>query len=247
MRLRSLFSVPGLVVGAIFFALSLTPSLIPRDDVMQGIVSGVSLTAGYALGILLTWLWLYLGLPAPRERTRRVLAWCCATACLVLVIGFLWQATGWQNSVRAAMGLGPVAGVRPFTIALIAAAVFLVLLAVARGFRFTMGLVSGRLARRIPPRISLLLGLVTAFVVFWALVSDVLLSAGLRAVDSVYQQLDARMEADLPAPDDPDKPGGASSLLRWQDMGHQGRRYLALGISGRWQVRAWSQSGSTWD
>ncbi|SDK22249.1 alpha/beta hydrolase [Microbulbifer yueqingensis] len=229
MRPGALFSIPGLLVGTLFFALSLTPSLIPRDALMQGIVSGLSFAAGYGFGSLLAWLWRFLGLPLPAGRTRTVLVWCCAAVCAALVVVFLWQATGWQNSVREAMGLGAVAGVRPFTIALVAIVVFMVVLGVARGFRRTMRFLSRRLEHRIPPRVSMVLGLVAAFALFWALVSDVLLMAGLRAVDSVYRQLDARMEPDLPAPADPDKPGGARSLVRWQDMGHQGRRYLALG------------------
>lgn len=43
-------STVGLVVGTLFFAFSLTPSLLPRPFVFQGIVSGLSLTLGYALG-----------------------------------------------------------------------------------------------------------------------------------------------------------------------------------------------------
>src|SRR5690348_5432796 len=65
------FSTVGLASGTLFFAVSLTPSLLPRSVLFQGLVSGLSLTLGYAIGRLGGWLWSYLGLPAPDARLRR--------------------------------------------------------------------------------------------------------------------------------------------------------------------------------
>ncbi|WP_237056082.1 alpha/beta hydrolase [Microbulbifer sediminum] len=228
MRLAHFLSIPGVLLGTIFFALSLTPSLIPRDDVMQGIVSGISFAAGYGIGVFLVWLWRFLELPVPRDGARRVIGWATAVACVLLALAFLWQATRWQNSVRSLMGLEAVDSSRPVTVTLAALAIFLVILLLARLFHRIMRFLSRHLERFIPRRVSLLLGLVAAFALFWAAVNDVLINAGLRTVDSIYQKLDARIAPDMPAPENPDSPGGANSLVRWQDMGHQGRQYLAL-------------------
>src|SRR5262245_45282652 len=70
-RLVRTFSWPGLVVGTLFFALSLTPSLLPRSAFIQGFVSGLSLAVGYALGALAHAVWHYLELPAPSSRVAR--------------------------------------------------------------------------------------------------------------------------------------------------------------------------------
>ncbi|MGL4436490.1 MAG: alpha/beta-hydrolase N-terminal domain-containing protein, partial [Giesbergeria sp.] len=43
----------GLVLGTLFFAASLTPSLTPRITVAQAVLSGMCLAAGYGLGVLL--------------------------------------------------------------------------------------------------------------------------------------------------------------------------------------------------
>ncbi|PKM34718.1 MAG: hypothetical protein CVV06_20115, partial [Gammaproteobacteria bacterium HGW-Gammaproteobacteria-10] len=43
------FSIPGLLLATLFFAFSLTPSLVPRSFLFQGVISGLSFTAGYAL------------------------------------------------------------------------------------------------------------------------------------------------------------------------------------------------------
>jgi uncharacterized membrane protein len=57
-------STGGLFVGLVFFALSLTPSLIPRQYWLQGILSGSVFAAGYAVGLFIEWLLDYLGLVA---------------------------------------------------------------------------------------------------------------------------------------------------------------------------------------
>ncbi|MCX2782294.1 alpha/beta-hydrolase family protein [Microbulbifer thermotolerans] len=229
MRRGHFFSPAGLLLGSLFFALSLTPSLIPRSDIVQGGISGVSLAAGYAVGVLLSWLWFFLGLPLPGRRVRRWLLLISGGVCMFVALAFLFRASHWQNTVHALMGLEAVSGERPFTVSLVALAFFLAILLIAKLFRRTYIFLTQKLERLIPRRVSILLGLVAAFALFWGIINDLLLSAALRTVDSIYQQLDAGMEPELAAPQDPMKAGSAQSLLRWRDMGHQGRRYLALG------------------
>lgn len=229
MRFAHFFSTAGLLVGTTFFALSLTPSLIPREGVVQGVISGCSFAAGYGVGVFLAWLWRFLELPAVHGRPRNILRWVASIFCILLALGFLWQAATWQNTVRGLMGLEDAPGVRPLTIALVSALVFLVLLSIARLFRHLFYFLSGKLERRAPRRLSMLLGLLAAVALFWAGFNDVILTAALKRVDRIYQQLDTRIAPDMAEPTDPMIPGSAASLVRWQDMGHQGRRYLVLG------------------
>ena len=62
------FSIAGLLIGTLFFAASLTPTLIPRNYLTQGVLSGCSAAAGYGVGFFLQWLWRYLELPEPKAR-----------------------------------------------------------------------------------------------------------------------------------------------------------------------------------
>src|ERR1700736_613504 len=43
----------GVAGGALFFSLSLTPSLVPREWLFQGLIGGVNAAFGYGLGVLL--------------------------------------------------------------------------------------------------------------------------------------------------------------------------------------------------
>ena len=71
-RLWRSFSPAGLLLGTLFFAASLTPSLLPRTFMTQGILSGCSLAAGYGIGVFGRWLSDYLELPKPRARILRI-------------------------------------------------------------------------------------------------------------------------------------------------------------------------------
>jgi uncharacterized membrane protein len=64
---RSL-SACGLVAGTLFFVASLTPTLIPRTYLTQGVLSGACFAVGYGIGAAWHWLWAYMELPEPRER-----------------------------------------------------------------------------------------------------------------------------------------------------------------------------------
>src|SRR5690348_12367078 len=112
------FSTCGLLVGTLFFAASLTPTLLPRSFLTQGVVSGCSLAAGYGIGVFGRWLWGYMELPQPKGSFLRVAKLAAATICAAVAITFLWRAAGWQNSIRELMELEPVDTAHPLEVAL---------------------------------------------------------------------------------------------------------------------------------
>ncbi len=225
-RFRGYFSTIGLLFGSLFFALSLTPSLLPRDDLIQGVISGLGMAAGYLIGVLSVWLWRYLYLPSPPKRVQYVLKLAAAVFCTLLVISFLWQAGRWQNSVRALMGMEELAGTRLVVIGLVAMLVFLLAWALGKLFALLFRFLSRKLERVVPVHVSNVVGLLLAFWLFWAVVDGVLFSFFLRSADLSHQQLDALIEPELPAPTDPLATGSPDSLLDWDTMGRQGRRFL---------------------
>ncbi len=221
------FSSIGLIFGTFFFALSLTPSLLPRGDVVQGVISGLSMAAGYVLGVAGLWLWRYLQLPNPHRRIQRLFKLAAALLYGLLAVSFLWQASNWQNEVRSLMGMPEVPGVRALLVGIVAIIVFLLALLLGKLFQKLFQLFTGWLGRHVPHRISVAGGLFLAFYLFWAVVDGILFSAALRSVDRSYQQIDALIEPMLERPTNPMKAGSDASLIPWDVMGRQGRRYLA--------------------
>jgi uncharacterized membrane protein len=68
-------SVVGLALGTLFFAAALTPSLVPRSYLTQGVLAGISFAAGYGLGVGWRWLWAYLELRECQALCVRRVPW----------------------------------------------------------------------------------------------------------------------------------------------------------------------------
>ena len=224
-------SLTGLLLATLFFAASLTPSLIPRHFALQGVLSGLSSAVGYGIGLLAERTWAYVQLPQPAGRLARRLKQGVGLVCLVVAIVFLWLANGWQNSVRQALDMPLVTSANPFQVALIAFLTFCFLMAIARLVRFTFRIISRWLKQRMPDRAAYLLGAVLAALLFWSVLDGVIFRSALHIADRSYRELDARIESDIAAPVDPGKAGSAASLIRWQDMGRRGREFVVAGPS----------------
>ncbi|MCT7377934.1 alpha/beta hydrolase [Chelativorans salis] len=229
LRLENLFSTPGLLTATLFFAASLTPSLIPRTYVMQGVLSGVSLAAGYAIGVFGHWLWAYLELPEPRERIEAIIKLVATVICATIALVFLGRASEWQNSSRVLMEMEPVDSAHPFKVGAIAIAVFIVLHVLGRLFRLTVHISSEWLKQHIPRRISNLVGVVAAVALFWSLVDGVLIKYGMRMADASYQKFDSLVESNVSPPLNPIRTGSAASLLDWDQLGRTGRQFVSWG------------------
>jgi uncharacterized membrane protein len=229
MILKRYFSTTGLLVGTFFFALSMTPSLLPRTDLFQGLVSGFSLAAGYGIGVLAHWLWNYFELPNLSKKTQKILQIIAAVICTITGFIFLWRASEWQNSIRTLMGMDELAGVQPVIIGLTALTVFLSLLFLARLFRWTFRLITLKLIKYIPRKVSYIVGLISAFILFWSVLDGILFSLILRSADRTYERVDSLLEPEFAQPSDPLKAGSAASILTWDNMGRQGRRFISGG------------------
>lgn len=224
--LRSL-STPGLLVATLFFAASLTPSLLPRTWAMQGVLSGVSLAAGYGLGVLGRATWRYLELPAPGPRVHERLVLVAATVSVAIALRFLRKAADWQNSIRVLMELEPVDSAQPFRVGAVALAVSIGLLGLGRLFQAARRFLARRLGHFLPRRVANVLGVTLAVALFWMVGNGVLVQGAIRALDASFQQIDAVIEVDAPPPREPTRPGSPSSLVNWDHLGRRGREFVS--------------------
>ena len=232
LRFLQSFSGLGLLLGTLFFAASMAPSLIPRHFVTQGVLSGLAFAAGYGIGVAARGIWRWLGLPEG-ERSRGILylKGAAALVCAGIAIYFLWHSSEWQNSIRSLMTMPPVESARPFAVGAIALAVFLIFVLVARAFLFAFRLFARYLDRHVPPRLSMLAALVLAAGLFWMIGNGVLVQGIVNAMDASYARLDELIEDGMAPPADPLKTGSPQSLLAWEPLGRQGRASVARGPS----------------
>jgi uncharacterized membrane protein len=225
---RSL-SAGGLVLGTLFFAASLTPTLIPRTYLTQGVLSGACFAAGYGIGVAWRWLCAYMELPEPRQRLQTALKIAAALVCIVVAILFLWWTAEWQNSIRELMELEPVTSAHSLEVCLIAIVTFLVIIALARLFKALWGVISRGLDRVVPVRVSRVVGLAIAILLFWTVANGLFFRATLHMLDSSFARFDALIEPDRPQPTSASKTGSPASLLTWEQLGRAGREFVATG------------------
>lgn len=227
-RLASL-SATGLVIGTLFFLASLTPSLVPRTFVMQGVLSGICFVAGYSIGVSIRWIWIYLELPQASDRVLQISKIVVAILCLAAAVAVLRQAAEWQNSIRLLMQLEPVPTVHALEVCLIATATVVVLFHLAWLFRVIFRMGSSGSRRLVPRRLSNVIGLTLAVVLFWSVANGVIFRLMLQALDASFAAKDSLIEPETKMPENPLKSGSARSLIRWTQMGRAGREFVSMG------------------
>ncbi len=228
-RLVVQLSSTGIVFGTVLFCASLTPSLLPRTFVMQGVLCGFSFAIGYLIGVLLKEVYLYLGLPHLSRHDRRGMRFVVTLAAIVAAVGFLWQAGTWQNSIRVLMELDPLDSGHPFRTGAIAIVVAALLIGITRFFQLVRKLFALRSRRFLPRRLANVVGIFAAVALAWMLVNGLIFDIGLRFADSSLKQVDSLIEPDVPRPSDPLKTGSEASLMTWESLGRRGREFVATG------------------
>ena len=228
------FSFVGLIVAAVFFSASVTPSLLPRSAATQGLLSGFAAAAGYGLGVLGAWLYGWLGFRPLSGRAGVAFHRTAVAAAALVFAASQWRMTFWQNDLRALVGMDPLESAAPWTNALIAAATAAALVTLGRGIGLAVGFTSRRLQRVVPRRVAGALAAVVVGLLVLFLANGVIGRGLHAAADAVFVELNARQDPDFPAPTASPAPGvaplgGPGSHVDWQTLGRLGRAFVAGG------------------
>ncbi|CUX22059.1 conserved membrane hypothetical protein [Agrobacterium fabrum str. J-07] len=231
-RLFAGLSATGIVFGTVLFCASLTPSLLPRTWLMQGVLCGFSFAIGYMIGVALHAIWAYLELPEPSRHNVRGVRFLIALAAAITAIAFLWQAKDWQNSIRVLMELDPLPSAHPTKTGGLAVLVAALLIGAGRLFQLIRRFFAARSRHFLPRRLANVLGIAAAIVLSWMLLNGLIFDIGLKFADSSLKQVDSLIEPDVPRPADPLKTGSSASLMSWESLGRRGREFVAEGPAG---------------
>jgi len=223
------FSYTGLVVGVIFFALSLTPSLIPRGYWIQGVVSGTALVVGYGFGSLLYWLWSVLELPKFKNKAKKNAKYIFATFAGLFAVINLIKTTDWQNSIRILVEVPPVNDTHALKLVIIAILFAIILLWISRLFKKFYNFLSKQLHKIISKRAANVLGSVLVVFITITLVTGVLGEKVLDWLDASFSQVDEMTEDGIEMPTDIMRSGSSESLIAWETIGRRGKNFVAQG------------------
>ena len=232
-RYRRTFSFWGLVVGSLFFAASLTPSLLPRPYVVQGLLAGLAAAVGYGVGIGLVWLWQYLELPQAGERFDRFSRYASVVAAALVAVVFLWRNSVWQNSIRGLMAMEPVTSTHPMRVGMLAVLMAVALVASARGLRYCWQYVHRQVSRFVPRRVSYVLSTVVVVILVFLVANHIIARQALNLADAIFREIDERSDHEIPQPTDAAASGSNESVIPWDSIGLQGKNFIVRGPTER--------------
>lgn len=211
----------GSLVGLCFALLSVTPSLLPRPAVLQGVLAALAFALGYLLG---TVLWaLVRHLLARRGHSISQPRWwwpLYAGLWIAAIAGLSASALQWQNEVRRLVAMPPLEGtdLSAFLLAFLPFAALLLL--VGKG---TLRLFR-RWSRRAGPARA---GAATTLVVVGGLAA-LALTAWI-AVESIFLELNGQPEADVQEPASDFRSAGPESAIAWDSLGRHGSAFVGGG------------------
>lgn len=222
-------SLLPLFLGLALFAASLTPSLIPRDWLVQGVLGGLVAALGYMIGRFLLTLWRAIQLPVLRGRAATIAHLLTGVPVLAVLALSLARARHWQNGIRSRMGMDLIDSIDVPNMALVALMVFAVLLLAGGLVKLAFDRVRGRLYRHMPRRTANVSGLVLVTVALIVVTRDGVLDRVVRVLDRSFTAAQDLFDTAPPPPDDPRIPGSAASLIDWGAMGQPGRDFVTGG------------------
>lgn len=223
------FSIIGLLGAMLFFCASLTPSMLPRPPVVQGILSGMLLVVGYGVGKTLLYSWRFLEFKELDKQYWTIVSWPLAALLGILSLFTLNRMTLWQNSIRELMEMAPISTGYPVRVALIALVTAIVLMLFVRALISLGSKVIRQVNRVFPRRISIALGSLIAVILVTTLVNGLLVKTGLNILDKVFATSDRVLDEGVSQPLLDTNSGNANSVVSWDDIGKNGKRFLTDG------------------
>ena len=230
--------IVGVLFAALFFCLSLTPSLLPRDWLTAGIIGAINAAIGYGIGVLIGAIGRRLVLSRrswwpPRRDVRRVLQAAAIVVAISASVLTVLQAAAWQRDVAAVMGIdGPATAgyLRTLVVALPIAAM---LIAAARVVKDAIKFLARGMIRRwnLNDEIAMFVGTAIVAVLTITLVNGVLVRGFLAGASAVFQPRNTATRPGVEQPLRSEKSGSPSSFAPWDTLGFQGRNFTGTGPS----------------
>ncbi|MFD3747928.1 alpha/beta hydrolase [Nocardia sp. NPDC058633] len=229
---------PGLALATLFFGLSVTPSLVPRDWLFQGLISGINAAIGYGLGCVLEWVsrrWVRsrIPIPSPSDRVRYVLKATVLVACALVAAVMLVQSARWQREITSLMGMAGTTTPAYLRTGLLSVAVGVAVVAAYRTVRIMVLGLARQLNRwvRVPREVAPAAGLLVLVVFAMTIFNGVASRAFFAVANSAFSVRNDRATPYAVQPVAPERSGSAGSLVPWQTLGFEGRWFVSNGPS----------------
>ncbi|WP_036465855.1 alpha/beta hydrolase [Mycolicibacterium iranicum] len=226
----------GVALGALFFCLSLTPSLLPRDWLFQGLIGGINAAIGYGIGVFLERMlrrfvlrnraW-WPPLPKVLYTLKAVTVVVAVGASVLMVI----PAAAWQRQVSSLMGMEGPSTTSYLRLILVAVAVAGLCIATARVLLDLIKTMARFLIRRwrLSDEMALFIGTAVVVVLVITLVNGVLMRGFLAGANRIFQPQNTTTREGVVQPEERERSGSPESFAAWDTLGYQGRNFVTSG------------------
>lgn len=220
----------GLAVALLFFAWSMSPSLLPRAWYLQGVATGISVGIGYGLGCATAWVVRRCGIsPQWSVRTRRIGWWTLAGAAAVVVPTFLVLGSWWQQIVRDLIGMPRAERSFYLLVLLLALVIALALVAIGRGLRWATHRLTDFGGRFVPGPVARLAAVVIVVTLVVTGLDGALHRGLLSLAERSAKAADKSTAEGVTQPSAPERSGSPASAQPWDTLGREGRSFVAGG------------------
>jgi uncharacterized membrane protein len=224
------YTLPGLAGALVFLCLSLTPSLLPRTGLTQGLISGITAAFGYAVGVTAAYVWRAFAdrdARPPRRRSWLVLA----AVAVVAYAGATVFGRYWQARIRELMDAPADSAFSIVVVPGVAAVVFASIIAVSRALRRVYHWLAMLLDRWIGERAARAVGWAVVVVGSVLLLNGVVVDQLVAAADRTFSLRNGTTKAGSEQPTGAERSGGPDSLVSWESLGREGRAFVGTGPS----------------
>ncbi|WP_217995560.1 alpha/beta hydrolase [Sanguibacter suarezii] len=220
----------GAWFAVVFFTWSMTPSLLPRPWYLQAVATGICMAFGYAVAMTLAFVLRKLGFsPDWSDRTRRW-GWIALAVVAVLEVPtILLLGSRWQSMTRDLVGMPGGDGWRWSLILPLSALIALALIGLGRVIIKLARIIARFGSRVVPPLPAKLIGAALAIVLTIFVLEDAVVPAIVAVGGKAAAATDQEMEPGVDRPDAPERSGSPDSPVAWEDLGRNGRAFVAGG------------------
>lgn len=219
----------GAVVALLLAWSSFTPSLLPRSPLLQGIVAGVTGAFGYGVGETISWAVRRLSRWRPGSELRRR-AWLgLAVVGGVVTVVMLAAGWRWQVDLHELMGEAPPAAYDSVLIVVVAALVFVGLVAFGRVLRRLTGWVIRHTVGRLPLWLARTVAVTGVVVLVVGVFTGVIFRGFIAVSSAAFSVKDTTTDDGTVQPTTTLRSGGPESLIDWSTLGRQGRNFVGRG------------------
>ena len=221
----------GLVFGLAFYCFSVLPSLLPRPWLFQGIISGISIAIGYGLGVAISkaMRWIFEHEPPDifKYWAWQILKYLGVTIFLI----YLFLGTIWQAEVRKLIEATTSDGrflLRTFLVTIL---VSVTLIAIGRILVKLNNWTIKQIDKILPRRASMGLGFLAVTVFVWWILSGVFFNFFVSQSNRIYYKRNNSTPTGVMQPVSANRSGSNQSLVSWDSLGFQGKRFVSGGAT----------------